>query len=370
MKSVDVDGIELAEVEHEDDVVGHDEMPAGSTKTEGGSKRAKIGAALKQVTKSKTRGYDTLADPDLGPQVYLLPEQPTACDYVLHPFRGFDNFRRRLVANFGPKFTVMIGCNYLFVKGMLLSIMGLVRLSYCKKTLGVDGAACQTLGAIGSTPWAIKGGIGVISDAYPLLGYHKSSYVLVTAVLGTASYFFLASLPIHTPVIAGAFIFLANFQIATADLLCEGQYASAMQAKPHTGSAMVSFVWGCFQLGALIAALFVGPIADSFNPQIIFWLCIPLAMSIVIPTALGYLGDEKVHPSKQGVDWAKLREHPYIIGYCLLMMTLALGNGILDVIFFDNHVLQFVYAISASLILCVLAFLWLPPLLADRKSVV
>ena len=43
-------------------------------------------------------------------------------------------------------------------------------------------------------------------------------------------------------------MFLANMQIATCDLLCEGKYAELMQQKPHTGSTMVSYVWGCFQV--------------------------------------------------------------------------------------------------------------------------
>jgi hypothetical protein len=32
------------------------------------------------------------------------------------------------------------------------------------------------------------------------------------------------------------------------------------------------------------ASLFVGPIADNYNPQVIFWFCIPLSASIIIPT--------------------------------------------------------------------------------------
>jgi MFS family permease len=88
------------------------------------------------------------------------------------------------------------------------------------------------------------------------------------------------------------------WQIATSDLLCEGKYAELMQTKPKTGSTMVSYVWGCYQLGSLIASLFVGPIADNYNPQIIFWFCVPLAASIIVPTALDFLSDEPVPEDK------------------------------------------------------------------------
>ena len=32
--------------------------------------------------------------------------------------------------------------------------------------------------AVAGTPWAIKGAIGVLSDAYPLFGWHKKSYII------------------------------------------------------------------------------------------------------------------------------------------------------------------------------------------------
>ncbi len=175
---------------------------------------------------------------------------------------------KRMISSFGWRIAVMMGVMYLIVKGLMLSVMGLIRLSYCKKTLGINGTQCQTMQAISSTPWAVKGALGVISDAYPLFGYHKASYIIVTASFGTMAFFILASTPTLSVTFAAILFFFANFQIAVSDLLCEGRYAALMQAKPETGSTMVSYVWGCFQIGSLIAAMFVGPVADHYNPQV------------------------------------------------------------------------------------------------------
>eukprot|EP00960_Hanusia_phi_P050335 760158-Hanusia_phi.AAC.1 len=218
--------------------------------------------------------------------------------------------------------------------------------------------------SIAMTPWAIKGAMGVVSDAYPLLGYHKKSYIIASAFLGTFAFFMLASTPIHVAWLAAIFLFLANFQIAICDLLCEGKYAERMQAKPKTGSTMVSFVWGCFQLGSFIASVFVGPIADNYNPQVIFWVCIPLAASILIPTTMDYLGDEKVEEDKRGIDWSLLKEHSYMILFCLIMAAVAMGNAIIDLLLFQYHQVQALYAVVCSVVLCILAFRWLPPQLA------
>jgi len=301
---------------------------------------------------------------DSGYVSYKFPDKAGACDYALHAPRSVQCFFKRLVANFGWRFALMIGTNYLCVKGLLLGVTGGVRLSYCKKTLRIDGTQCQLMGAISATPWAIKGAIGVVSDAYPLLGYHKSSYILCVAVVGTAAFALLAGLDISSPTMASVLFFFTNFEIATCDLLCEGKYAEKMQEKPKTGSTMVSYVWGLIQFGSLVAALFVGPIADAYNPQVIFWFCVPLAASVVVPTFLGYLGDQRVTNDRRGIDWPLLRKHPYVVAYSLIMAACAFGNGAVGVTMFDSHTAQVVYAVGAAVLLSVLAFLWLPRQLA------
>jgi len=67
------------------------------------------------------------------------------------------------------------------------------------------------MSVISATPWAIKGAIGVISDAYPLFGYHKASYIIVVGVLGAVAFALLAALDITSATTAAillcAFLF-------------------------------------------------------------------------------------------------------------------------------------------------------------------
>jgi hypothetical protein len=127
---------------------------------------------------------------------------------------------------------------------------------------------------------------------------------------------------------------------------------------------MVSYVWGCFQFGSLVAACFVGPVADHFNPQVIFWILVPIAGSIIIPTAMGFLGDKKVPDDKAGVDWTLLENYPYIVIFAVIMACVAFGNALIDFFFFEEHLAQAIYALSATVLLSVLAFAWLPRQLA------
>jgi len=280
------------------------------------------------MAQPKQEDYAEIEEEENQEEGHKLPEDAGVSDYLLYPWKSLEGFFERFNRNFGWRFAVQMATMYALVKGLMMSVLGLIKLSYCKKSLGIDGTACQTMGTIASTPWAIKGAIGVLSDAYPLLGYHKASYIIVVAVMGTMAFIGLATLPITSAAIAAMLMFAANLEIATADLLCEGKYAELMQTKPKTGSTMVSSVWGCFQLGSLVAACFVGPVADHYDPKVLFWVLTPIAASIIIPTGLGYLADERVPDDQQVFKTDLIKQYPYIISFCLVMALCAIGESV------------------------------------------
>ena len=59
----------------------------------------------------------------------------------------------------------------------------------------------------------MTGAIGVISDMYPLFGWHKASYISLVGVLGTFAFFVLAAFPITTADSAGFLLLLGNLQV-------------------------------------------------------------------------------------------------------------------------------------------------------------
>ena len=72
----------------------------------------------------------------------------------------------------------------------------------------------------------------------------------------------------------------------------------------------------------------------------------------------------QVAPDRRGIDWDKMRKHPNIIGYSLLMASFAFGNGVIGVSMPGSHEVQVTYAAFATVVLSVLAFRWLPRQLA------
>lgn len=45
---------------------------------------------------------------------------------------------------------------------------------------------------VAQTPWATKALMGALSDALPLFGFHKRSYIIITAILGLGALCFLS----------------------------------------------------------------------------------------------------------------------------------------------------------------------------------
>ena len=89
-------------------------------------------------------------------QGHVLPDDAGFTDYVMYPYKAMEGFFERFIRNFGWRFGVQMAVMYMLVKGLMMSVLGLIKLSYCKKSLGIDGTACQTMGTIAQTPWVYE----------------------------------------------------------------------------------------------------------------------------------------------------------------------------------------------------------------------
>lgn len=197
---------------------------------------------------------------------------------------------RRLEQNFGSSFLVLLVSAYMGVKGALYYVVVLSQLPFYRE-MGVGAAQYQIYGSIANAPWAMKGLIGAVSDALPLCGYHKRGYIGGACVVGVVSFALLAAVsfgPDDAKVCAALF-FLATAELAVVDLLCEGKYAEMMVKHPETGADLVTWVWLSYHVGTLIGSALTGPMADYVSPRAIFWVALPLAAQILVPTLSGAL---------------------------------------------------------------------------------
>eukprot|EP01061_Rhynchopus_euleeides_P041680 TRINITY_DN72906_c0_g1_i1.p1 TRINITY_DN72906_c0_g1~~TRINITY_DN72906_c0_g1_i1.p1 ORF type:complete len:602 (+),score=219.90 TRINITY_DN72906_c0_g1_i1:24-1808(+) len=239
-------------------------------------------------------------------------------------------FVNHLCEEFSGEFVVMLFSTYFGVKGALYALASRASVIYCLSYLGLSGENTQRLRTFGSTPWALKAAIGALSDSFPIYGFHKIPYMIVSTLLGVVSFIALAVLPLGnedyredaetsntsgllggnqtdflvsaTPAppldggevpfgayIAGLLLFCVMLQVATVDLLTEGRYAQMMVDKPKTGGSLVTWVWTSYFVGALCVSAYVGPFLDNFHIRVVFITGVPLSLQVLWPLFKGYL---------------------------------------------------------------------------------
>lgn len=269
-------------------------------------------------------------------------------------------FFRRIITEFSWQFAVVIISIYALLKGAASQVVTSAGLPYFK-ALNVSGDMYQSFLIVGNVPWSMKAAMGTLSDVVPIFGYHKTSYIILVSILGTAAYAVLGFVQFsqHTAYIAAFFLFLTQFQMAFVDILTEAKYAQMMGENPASGTDLMSFAWGIKSAGMFIGSLIGGPMADHFNPRYIFLVCLPLAAQVLVPPAFGWFPDPHIPAGQRGIRRDKLREHPDLFKLAIAMTVCSIAVGIAALR--ASGKIQSAVSIIMAVTLCVLGYRWLPP---------
>lgn len=267
-----------------------------------------------------------------------------------------------LADQYGLRFSLTLVSIFGLIKGVMFQIILNSALPYFKR-FGITGSRYQSLvTVVAATPWSMKSGLGLLSDTVPFLGYHKRSYIVLVSVLGTLALTCLWLYPI-TPKfapVAAFLLLLVNLQVSAVDLLGEAKYAEMMVANSHDGIDIVSFVWGLYSLGSVIGSLISGPLADKYDPRILFALAAPLAIQVALPAIVGWFPEKKITtPFRVRSD--KIRAYP---GLSLLSVTMMLGATIIGITSALGSVKQQAYtSITTAIFLISFGWICLPSML-------
>ena len=270
-----------------------------------------------------------------------------------------------------PKGTMaMITSAHLAVKGFLYQAVQTAALPYFMDYLGCSPMEYQAMIIIVWTPWAMKGVIGIFSDLFPILGYHKRPYIAASAILGTAVLLLLAALPLAQagPAVApfaALLMALCMLEQALVDLLVEGKYAEKMAERPETGPDLVTWVWANYQTGVLLAAALVGTLADAVGPRAMYAVASVFALQVVFPALKGYLPEERLPRGRRGPRWALAREHRGTFLLALAMSASAVGLSLLSL--YGSNVVRLAYGLVTAAALNAGAFLVLPRAMAKAN---
>ena len=164
------------------------------------------------------------------------------------------------------------------------------------KELQVDASRLNTLFAVAASPWAMKPILGFTSDLFPLCGFHKISWMLLTtifSILACLAFGLFGGLESFSAELATFLIFVICVQIALCDLLSEAKYARMLRLHAKEGPALMSFVWGGMYAAQLLSTGLTGALLEFVSAHYCIVAATPAAAVLIFPLVQNWLGDAR-----------------------------------------------------------------------------
>lgn len=169
-----------------------------------------------------------------------------------------------------------------FVQGVL----GLSRLAvsfYLKDDLHLDPAETAVISGVSALPWLIKPLYGFISDSFPLFGYRRRSYLVLSGLLGALSWTMMATL-VDSKYGAAFCILLGSLSVAFSDVVVDSMVVERARGESQsTSGSLQSLCWGSSAFGGIVSAYFSGSLVDTYGVRFVFGVTafLPLITSAV-----------------------------------------------------------------------------------------
>jgi len=156
-----------------------------------------------------------------------------------------------------------------FVQGSL----GLSRLAvsyFLKDDLALGPAQVALLTSLAAAPWVVKPLYGFVSDAVPLWGYRRRSYLVLCGLLGAASWLGLA-LAVRSPAGAGLALLLGALSTAASDVVVDSVVVERARGEPQAAAGgLQSLCWASSAVGGIASAYFSGSLVEAWGVRPVF----------------------------------------------------------------------------------------------------
>lgn len=167
------------------------------------------------------------------------------------------------------RLSVVFALIYFFSTNGMASLPGLTVNYLLKDVLHMTAAQSAYFAAVTMLGWAIKPLWGVISDSFPIFGYRRKSYLILTSIIAAGIWLVLGQQASYAVPFLTVMFIVSSFAYAFNDVVCDGLMVET--GKPHglTGQFQ-SWQWGAVYAASIITALLGGWVAAHLSPQTIF----------------------------------------------------------------------------------------------------
>ena len=193
-----------------------------------------------------------------------------------------DSLTQKILLGNEPSAELIVIITIYFVQG-ILTLSRLAVSFFLKDELLLSPAEMSAIIGIGTLPWMIKPLYGFISDSFPLFGYHRKPYLVLSGLLGCTAWVCLGTV-VHTSSTATMMIVLSSLSVAISDVIVDSIVVERArnESEAKIGS-LQSLCWGSSAIGALCTAYFSGLLLEYFTTRTVFLITalFPLIISSV-----------------------------------------------------------------------------------------
>jgi folate/biopterin transporter len=178
-----------------------------------------------------------------------------------------------------------------FVQGVL----GLARLAvsfFLKDDLGLTPAEVAALTGIATAPWTIKPLFGFISDGFPIFGYRRRPYLMLSGLLGALSWLAMATV-VDTGWAAIAALTLGSLSVAVGDVIVDSLVVErARKESQSDAGSLQSLAWGASAVGGIITAYLGGLLLEQVSTRVVFG--ITASFPLIVSVVAGLIAEEPI----------------------------------------------------------------------------
>ncbi|MBD2186604.1 folate/biopterin family MFS transporter [Pseudanabaena mucicola] len=168
-----------------------------------------------------------------------------------------------------------------FVQGAM-AISQLAVSFFLKDDLGLSPAEVASMVGIAMLPWTVKPLYGLISDGFPVFGYRRRPYLLLSSVLGVFAWLSMGAW-VTTPFWAIAMIATGSLSLAFSDAITDALIVQRARLEPEgDAGSLQSFSWIASSIGAIISAYLSGYLLEHFGAKFVFEVTATLPLLVGI----------------------------------------------------------------------------------------
>jgi len=268
---------------------------------------------------------------------------------------------RSLSESYSWRLLAMVACTNHLLKGFVAGggDEGLVGkpIEFIFGELGITAGRLQMLKAAAIAPWALKPAIALVSDAYPICGYKKMPYVIITTVLALIGTSLLGLGSVTTVPAIVAALFLIFLQISSVDLLVEAKQSEEVKQKAKLGPQFFTYTWLGINMGQISAAFLVGALIHYFGPRVPYLVAAPFVALVLWPTLGNFLGERPV-PRDECIGCCRLiSKHPLLCSLTIMIACLIILLIMATFLLSEAHICALAIGFAAFVLASLLAFI-------------